>query len=82
MTVSRNGGKSMAVSKVQQKAVAKYEAKAYDKTLIRLPRGKLDEIRNHAEMRGESVNGFIGRAICEAMERDNAAPAVKEKGVI
>ena len=69
----------MAVSKAQQKAVAKYEAKAYDKALLRLPKGRLDEIKAHAEAQGQSVNGFIGRAILEAMERDGggtAAPGV------
>lgn len=63
----------MAISKAQQKAVAKYEAKAYDKTLIRLPKGRLDEIRTHIEPTGESINGFIGRAIDETMERDGRA---------
>ena len=62
----------MAISKAQQKAVAKYETKAYDKTLIRLPKGRLDEIRAHIEPAGESLNGFIGRAISETMERDDA----------
>lgn len=62
----------MAVSKAQQKAVAKYEAKAYDKALLRLPKGRLDEIKAHAEAQGQSVNGFIGRAINEAMARDGA----------
>lgn len=61
----------MAVSKAQIKATAKYEAKAYDKTLIRLPKGRLDEIRTHIEPAGESLNGFIGRAITETMERDS-----------
>lgn len=60
----------MAISKAQQKAVAKYEAKAYDKTLIRLPKGRLDEIRAHIEPAGESLNGFINRAIDHEMERD------------
>lgn len=60
----------MAVSKAQQRAVARYETKAYDKTLIRLPKGRLDEIRAHIEPTGESLNGFIGRAILETMERD------------
>ena len=68
----------MTVSKAQQKAVAKYEAKAYDKTLIRLPRGRLNEIKTHAEARGESVNGFIGRAISETIERDNGACGASE----
>ncbi len=62
----------MAISKAQQKAVAKYETKAYDKTLIRLPKGRLDKIRAHIEPAGESLNGFIGRAISETMERDSA----------
>ena len=39
-----------------------------------MPKGDLDVIKAHAEARGESVNGFVNRAISEAMERDNAAP--------
>ena len=65
----------MAVSKAQIKATAKYEAKTYDKTLIRLPKGRLDEIRAHIEPAGESLNGFIGRAILETMERDGGGTA-------
>lgn len=30
-----------------------------------------ETIKNHAESRGESVNGFIKRAINETMQRDN-----------
>lgn len=60
----------MAISKAQQKAVAKYDAKAYDKTLLRLPKGKLDVVKAHATKKGESVNGFINRAVDETMERE------------
>lgn len=63
---------SMAVSKAQQKAVAKYEAKKYDKTLLRLEKGRLADLKAHAEGRGESLNAFIVRAIDETIERDNA----------
>ena len=63
-------------SKAQQKAVAKYDAKAYDKTLLRLPKGRLDVVRAHAESHSESVNGFIGRAILETMERDGSGTDV------
>ena len=63
----------MPVSRAQQEAPARYEAKVYDKVLVRLPKGHKAEIQAHAEARGESVNGFIGRAIDETMERDNAA---------
>ena len=65
----------MTVSKAQKAATAKYEAKVYDKILLRLPRGKKDTIQAHAEAHSESVNGFINRAITETMERDNGAPA-------
>lgn len=68
----------MAISKAQQKAVAKYETKAYDKTLIRLPKGRLDEVRAHIEPVGESLNGFINRAIVNQMERDKEGGAERE----
>ena len=40
--------------------------------------GKKDIIKAHAEARSESVNGFINRAIDEAIERDESAPAASE----
>lgn len=67
---------NMALTTARKKANAKYEAKAYDKTLIRLPKGRLDEIRAHIEPAGESLNGFIGRAITETMERDGGGDTV------
>lgn len=60
----------MAVSKAQQKAVNKYMAKAYDRINLTIPKGRKDEIKTHANSIGESVNGFINRAINETMERD------------
>ena len=68
----------MTVSKAQKVATAKYEAKVYDKILLRLPRGKKETIQAHAEARSESVNCFINRAIDEAIERDESAPAASE----
>ena len=37
-----------------------------------MPKGQKDTIKAHAAAQGESVNGFIGRAISEAMERDGS----------
>ena len=37
---------------------------------IRTSTERRDIIKAHAETRGESVNGFINRAIDEAMDRD------------
>lgn len=48
----------------------KYIAKAYDRVNLTMPKGKKETIQTHAEARGESVNGFINRAIDETMERD------------
>lgn len=40
---------------------------------IRVLPDERDTIKSHAQARGESVNGFIKRAIDEAIERDNAS---------
>lgn len=61
----------MPASKAQQKAVSKYMKENYDEIKVRMQKGKKDEIKAHAESKGESVNAFINRAIDEAMERDN-----------
>ena len=60
----------MPVSEAQKKASAKYLEKL-DEIRIRMPKGKKDAIQAHAGIHSESVNGFINRAIQEAMERDN-----------
>ena len=60
----------MAVSKAQQKAVAKYMKNNYDELKIRVQKGRKDIIKAHAEKNGESVNGFVNRAIDETMQHD------------
>lgn len=62
----------MPVSKKQQASVHKYVREHYDRISVTVPQGKREEIRQHAETQGESVNGFIIRAIDEAMENDLA----------
>lgn len=67
----------MAVSKSQQKAVHKYVKANYDRMELTVPKGQKDTIKAHAFTRGESVNGFIGRAISETIERDSGtAPEI------
>lgn len=60
----------MAISDAQKRAVAKYNAANYDRVELRLDKGQKDVVKAHAEAQGESLNAFINRAICEAMERD------------
>lgn len=61
-----------SVSKAQQRAVNKYRKNNYDLIQITMPKGRKDEIKAHADGKGESVNAFINRAIDETMERDEA----------
>ena len=65
----------MPVSKAQQKAVNKYMAANYDRVNLTLPKGQKEVVQAHAAAVGESVNGFIGRAISETMERDGGGTA-------
>ncbi len=62
----------MPVSKAQQRATNKFIAKTYDRINLTIPKGRKELIQTHAAARGESVNGFIGRAIAETMARDQA----------
>ena len=50
----------------------KWDAANLDRLSVAVPKGKKDQIKAHAERRGESVNAFINRAIDETMEREGA----------
>ena len=65
-----HGGNIMPASKAQQRATNKWIAKAYDRINLTVPKGQKERLQAHAEAHGESVNGFINRAISETMERD------------
>lgn len=60
----------MPASKAQQRAVAKFMKENYDEIKVRVPKGKKEAIQAHSAAMGESVNGFVVRAISETMERD------------
>lgn len=62
----------MPASKAQQKAVNKYMNAKYDRINLTVEKGRKDLIKAHADSRGESVNGFINRAINETIDRDTA----------
>lgn len=56
----------------------RYLANKVDEIKVRVPKGRKEEIKAHAEAVGESTNGFINRAISETMERDNAVRGAAE----
>ena len=58
------GGKASSASKNA------WNARNYDRINLTVPKGKKDEITDHAESRGESVNGFINRAIETVIQQD------------
>lgn len=60
------------MGKASTKAQNKYIAKAYDRVNLTMPKGQKDKIKAHAESNGESLNGFINRAIAETMEREGS----------
>ena len=68
----------MGVSKAQQRAVNKYMKENYDEIKVRVMKGRKEDIQTHAAAQGESVNGFINRAINETMDRDKNAPGAAE----
>lgn len=57
--------------KASTRAKNKYNADNYDSLRIVVPKGKKDIIKAHASEQGESLNGFVNRAIDETMERDD-----------
>ena len=50
----------------------RWDAANLDRMSLAVPKGKKEQIKAHAESRGESVNAFINRAIDETMEREGA----------
>ena len=57
------------VSEAQRKATDKYLEK-FDEMRVRVPKGRKEAVKAHADTQGESLNAFINRAITETMDRD------------
>ena len=58
---------------ITKKAVNKYISNNYDRINLTVPKGKKTDISKHAEIHGESLNGFINRAITQTIESDNTS---------
>lgn len=55
----------MPASKAQQASQNKWISKNYDRVNLTLPKGRKAELQAHAAKQGESLNGFVNRAITE-----------------
>lgn len=64
----------MSLSEARKRANKKWNDenlnKLYDRVSVLVPKGKKDIIKAHAEQQGESLNGFINRAIDETIKND------------
>ena len=68
------------MSEARKRANAKYNAKKpYDRLEIIVKKGSKDDLKAHAAECGESLNGFVNRAIKEAMERDKSLSVITPK---
>jgi predicted HicB family RNase H-like nuclease len=61
----------MPYSESQKLASRRYNEKAYDRIELKVSKGKKATLQTHAQSNGESLNGFVNRAIDEAVEHDN-----------
>lgn len=58
------------MGKASTKAQNKYINKKYDRINLVVDKGQKEIIKAHADIKGESVNAFINRAINETMKKD------------
>lgn len=61
----------MSLTEKQKQQRINYAKEKLKRVPLDLQKTKYESVKSHAESRGESVNGFIKRAIDETMERDN-----------
>ena len=65
----------MPMSQAHIKASRKYNEKAYDRIELKVNKGKKADLQDHAAGRGESLNGFVNRAIDTQIAQDNVVDA-------
>lgn len=53
----------MSLSEARKRANAKYNAKAYEQVPFRVKKGQKQAIKDIAEKQGESLNGYIKKAL-------------------
>ncbi|MCL1823040.1 MAG: hypothetical protein FWG44_02440 [Oscillospiraceae bacterium] len=59
------------MGKTSAASINKYAKKAYDHIHLTVPKGKKALLQEYTKKQGESVNGFINRAIDNQIENDN-----------
>lgn len=67
-------------TEAQKRSALKYEHERVDHIRVRVPKGQRETIRAYAATHGESMNGFIVRAINETMERESGKASPIREG--
>lgn len=70
METPPGGGMTMPEKTEAQKRAQKNYMDKFAIARVRMEKRRYEDIQVHAAAQGESVNGFINRAITETMERD------------
>ena len=70
--VNMTNAKPKRKTRTSNEVKRRYNEKTYDRLQLVVQKGKKDAIRDFAVSRGESLNGFVNRAIDETMERGNS----------
>lgn len=60
----------MPRTEAMDRAIRKYDQEKVDRIVFRTPKGFKEHIQAHAEKQGESLAGFLNRAVRETMARD------------
>ena len=72
----------MKISEARYRANQKWNSENLERIGIQVRKGRKTVIQTHAAERGESLNGFVNRAIDEAMDRDGAeASCVADRAI-
>lgn len=61
----------MSIPEYQKKAVAKYVKNNYDDIKIRVEKGMRGKIKNFAESKGLSLNGYVTKLIKDDMQKNS-----------
>ena len=59
------------VTQAQKEATKRYEDKAYDKALLRMPKGQKSEIQAAADRQGESFNTYVLSSVAARMKSES-----------
>ena len=68
------GGDAVPYTKAGNEATKRWKKANQEEIKIPVPKGERELIKGHAYAQGESLNGFVYRAIKETMARDNKTP--------